>query len=102
MSTVPTGASSPFAPRKNAHFAERKATVIDLSSLTPRLSYTAIRYPLAAAAVAAMGGLRAQSLQEAWASRVDQALGGDRTESLGRAARLRLAAKAEIMNGGAS
>ncbi len=69
--------------------APMRALVGVMSTGKPPLSHAMLRYPLAAAAVAAMGGLGARSVQEAWASRVDQALGGDRTESLGRTARLR-------------
>jgi hypothetical protein len=53
-----------------------------------RLSHAAIRYPLVGAAVVAMGGLGARPLQEAWARRVDRALGSGQSSSLGRAARL--------------
>ena len=52
-----------------------------------KVSHSAVRYSLVGAA-AALGGLGAQSLEEAWARRVDQALAGGRGKSSSLAARL--------------
>ena len=85
-----TAGSHPAAHR--AAIVQPLNTRVPASAKAPEAksasSHAAIRYPMVAAAVAAMGGLGAQSLQEGWASRVDEALGGGETRSLGRAARL--------------
>jgi hypothetical protein len=80
------------APAESPQAAEQSPKAVsrpdEADASKSRLSRSAVRSSMVGAAAAAIGGLGAQSVQEAWASRVDQALGGGRRKSSGRAARL--------------
>jgi hypothetical protein len=80
---LPAAAASPAGPLSKAAPAHANAEKPKNS-----VSRSAIRYPTIGAAVVAMGGLGAQSVQKPWSSRIEQALGGGRSNSLSRVARL--------------